>query len=167
MRLTDELAARRRLYPRPISTAPSIMVIDIPKKWAGADLALGRYYPVIIETDEELAEFETYLAAPRPALIEPDLLSLRPSNLTATVITFIQFAPPADGWPWLLLCHWPADFVAAGSLGEDILARGAYTIETYANCEDLIVEAAKFAKIIGGEVTLQSYDNLSGVAGNA
>jgi hypothetical protein len=167
MRLTDELAARRRLYLRPMATAPAVMVIDIPRKWAGPDLALGRYYPVIIETDDELAEFEAYLAAPRSALVTPDLLALRPSNLAATVITFIEFAPPADGWPWLLICHWPADFVAGGTLDKNLLARGAYTIETYARREQLIAEAGMFARILGADVRVQGYDNFSGVAGNA
>ena len=58
MRLIDDLAARRRLYARPTFTAPAMMVIDIPSHLAGDDLPLGRYYPVILETDEELVEFE-------------------------------------------------------------------------------------------------------------
>lgn len=167
MRLTDELAARRRLYPRPVSTAPAIMVIDVPRRWAGASLPLGRFYPVIIETDEELAEFEAYLAAPRSGPIMPNLLAERPSSLTTTVITFFEFRPPADGWPWLLLCHWPADLAAAGAFGADILARGSYTIETYASRDELIVAARSFISLLGGTASIRTYAELSDAAGNA
>jgi len=44
MRLSDDLAARRRLYAMPLVTAPAVMVIDIPPHLAGQGLALDRYY---------------------------------------------------------------------------------------------------------------------------
>ena len=65
MRLSDDLAARRRLYAMPLVTAPAVMVIDIPPHLAGQGLALDRYYIVMIETNEELAAFEAFLTADR------------------------------------------------------------------------------------------------------
>lgn len=167
MRLIDELAARRCLYPPPIATAPAVMVIDVPEKWAGESLPLGRFYPVIIETDEELAEFEAYLAAPRTVPGPPDLLATRPSNLAASAITFFEFSPPAAGWPWLLICHWPADLAAATGMGNDDLARGAYTMETYASWAELVAAAGIFAGILGGNTSVHSCDELGTVIGRA
>jgi hypothetical protein len=80
MRLSDDLAARRHLYSTPLITAPALLVIDIPPPYAGAGLALARYYPVIVETGEELVEFEAFLDEDRPGLRPPDLLDRRPSQ---------------------------------------------------------------------------------------
>lgn len=156
MRMTDEPAARRCLYPRPLPTAPAVMLIDIPRQWAGPGLLLGRYRPTIIETDEEWSEFETLLTAPRAAATALDLLTTRPSNLRAAAITFIEFVPPAAGWPWVLLCHWPADLAAIVGAAPDVLARGAYTIEAYRTHRELLLATAKFAGMLGGSVTVRS-----------
>lgn len=110
MRLSDDLAARRRLYAFPTTMAPALFAIDIPAHYSGAGLLMGRYYPVIAETVEEVAEFERFLHAERPAPVPPDLLDLRPSNRSAGTIAFFEYRPPETGWPWLLLCHWPGDY---------------------------------------------------------
>ncbi|WP_298673169.1 hypothetical protein [uncultured Sphingomonas sp.] len=163
----DELAARRCLYPRPLPTAPALMVIDVPKKWAGANLPLGRFYPIIIESDEELSELEAYLAAPRTTPIVPDLLATRPSRLIASAITFFEFAPPAVGWPWFLVAHWPEDLAAiSASLGPDMLARNAYTFETFASRDELIAAASALAGLLGGASVICSYSEMSDT-GNA
>jgi hypothetical protein len=167
MRLTDELAARRCIYPRSLPTAPAVMLIDIPPRWAGDDLLSSRFYPIVVESDAELAELEAWLSAPRPALVAPELLAARPSNLTATAITFFEYAPPANGWPWVLLCHWPADLAALGAISPKILARGAYTIEAFDRREDLLAAARMFAGILGGNAQVHSFAEFSGSTGNA
>ncbi|MCG2841277.1 hypothetical protein L6Q21_09820 [Sandaracinobacter sp. RS1-74] len=149
MRLSHELAARRQLYSFPLPTAPSVLVIDIPRRYAGVGLALGRYYPVIIETDDELAEFHAFLAADRPCVVPPDLLARRPSCRATQAITFFEYAPPQPGWPWLLLCHWPESFARRVETDPDMLARGAYTIETFADHRDLLAYMAQLCDMLG------------------
>lgn len=156
MRLTDELAARRRLYPRPFFTAPAVMIIDIPRRLAGPGLSLGRYYPVILENGEEVTEFEAYLAAERPALIAPDLFATRPTSSQIAAITFFEFVPPEAGWPWVLLCQWPKEHAMRVSDVPDLLARGAYTIETFASREELVSAAARFIGTLGGIASLRT-----------
>lgn len=129
IRLTDTLAQRRILYPRPIATLPDIMILDIPGAFAGPTLPLGHYYPIILETEAELRELVDYLDAPRPAVIVPDLLDRRPTALCASQITLAHYAPPNPGWPYLLLCHWPRAYTRLVPPSTDMFARGSYTME--------------------------------------
>lgn len=149
MRLTDDLAARRRLYPRPICTAPAMMLIDVPQHLAGADLPLGRYYPVILENDDEFAEFEARLAEDRATAVVPDIFATQPSTLRAGGIALFEYAPPEAGWPWLLVCHWPREAVEGVDDDPRLLARGAYTIETYLDRADLLAATAILVERLG------------------
>src|SRR3546814_1853673 len=93
MRLIDELAANRCYYHRPLATLPDILLIDIPLRFSGGGLALGRYYPVILESLAEMHEFEAYLCEPRMTLIAPALLDRRPSGLRTSDIIFARYEP--------------------------------------------------------------------------
>ncbi|BAI96660.1 hypothetical protein Sj15T_09650 [Sphingobium sp. TA15] len=166
MRLSDELAARRRLYSMPLITAPALLVIDIPPAFAGAGLALGRYYPVIVETDDELAEFGAFLNEDRPALRPPDLLDRRPSQRDASAITFIEYAPPTNGWPWMLLCHWPRAFAAMAGTDPEMLARGAYTTETLPSQAALQSVVISFVAAFGDGVEVVVVPPVAGTAGH-
>lgn len=137
IRLSDTLAQRRILYPRPIATLPDIMILDIPAAFAGPTLPLGHYYPIILETEAELRELVDYLDAPRPAVIVPDLLDRRPSALCAGQITLAHYAPPNSGWPYLLLCHWPRAYTQLITLSADMFARGSYTMEVLRTAPEL------------------------------
>lgn len=136
MRIIDELAATRCYYGRSLPTLPDILLIDIPPRFGGADLALGRYYPVILETLAEQVEFENFLCVERPKLVPPALLDRRPSALRFTDILFARYEPPARGWPWLLLCCWPASYTAMVLPPADEFARGAYTVDAFASSEE-------------------------------
>ncbi|MDF0490423.1 hypothetical protein PX554_20035 [Sphingomonas sp. H39-1-10] len=138
MRLTDHIAARRHLYRHPRPFAPLLMVIDIPRTLAGDGLALGRYYPVIVENEQELGEFEDFLSADRDRPVPPNLLDHRPSSIEVPGVTFFEFAPSEPGWPWLLLCQWPAQLAGQLDSDPDLLARGAYTTETFASRRELL-----------------------------
>ena len=138
MRLADHLAALRRLYARPLATMPDVLLIDIPPTFASSSLSLGRYYPVIIETDAEYAEMEAFLDRDRPGLVIPDLLDRRLSALRGDDIVFARYAPSAPGWPWLLICRWPADNTAMVPDHGDCFARGAYTSEVFQTADDLV-----------------------------
>ncbi len=129
MRLADDLARRRVIYPRPLPTLPDIVLIDLSPRFRSPSLPLGRYYPVIVETDRERVEWDAFLDAERPAPVAPDLLDRRPSALATARISFAHYDPPAPGWPWILLCHWPDDHVAIVGTAGDLFARRAYTIE--------------------------------------
>lgn len=94
MRLADHLAAKRRLYPRPLATMPDILLIDIPPVFASPSLPFGRYYPVIIETDAEYAEMQAFLDLARSRLAPPDLLDRRASALRGDDIVFARYVPP-------------------------------------------------------------------------
>ena len=106
-RLSDDLAKRRLLYPSPLISAPSVLVIDLPVSNRGAGLPLGRYYPIILETDDECAEIERFLNAPRRAAVRSDILDLRPSQLRSDNVLISRYDPPVAGWPWLSVCRWP------------------------------------------------------------
>lgn len=132
MRLTDDLAARRMLYPEPVFGTPRMAVIDIAPPWRGDGLSLGRYVGIVVESDEEAAELEAFLTCERPEMVAPDLLDRRPSAFEGSAIMLIRFAPPVTGWPWLLLCYWPRLLGnAARDVDPDLMARGAYTIEMF------------------------------------
>jgi len=129
IRLSDTLAQRRILYRRPIATLPDIMMLDISVPFANPTLPLGRYYPIIVETDAELQELEAYLDAARRSVIVPDLLDRRESALIATRITLAHYAQPGQDWPYLLLCHWPWAYTQLVAPSSDMFARGSYTME--------------------------------------
>jgi hypothetical protein len=137
IRLSDSLARRRILYPRPIATLPDIMMLDIPDAFAGPSLPLGSYYPIILETEAELRELECYLETRRPAVIVPDLFDRRPSALCAVRITLAHYPRPAPGWPYLLLCHWPRVYTRLVTPAADMFARDSYSMEMVRSSSEL------------------------------
>lgn len=141
MRIIDELAATRCYYGRPLPTLPDILLIDIPSRFGGTGLALGRYYPVLLETFAEQVEFEAFLCAERTKPVSPALLDRRPSSLCLTDIVFAHYEPQAPGWPWLLLCCWPQSYTAMVKCPGDAFARGAYTVDAFSSPEE--VDAAE------------------------
>ncbi|WP_275228213.1 hypothetical protein [Novosphingobium album (ex Liu et al. 2023)] len=54
--------------------------------YAGANLPLGRYYPIILETSEELRDMDAFLTAPRAQMVLPDLFDRRPSAIAGDCI---------------------------------------------------------------------------------
>lgn len=126
-RLVNDLARERLLYLRVQVTLPDIMLIDVTVRFAHTSLPLGRYYPILLETEAEHRELERYLNASRTAPIRPDLFDRRRSALVAPCITLAQYPPPLPGWPWLLLCHWPPSHTALTD-DPDMFARGAYRV---------------------------------------
>jgi len=129
VRLSDGLARRRTVYRRPLSTVPDVMVIDIDEPYRSPSLPLGRYYPIVVEHQDELAELERFLATERAVLVTPDLLDRRPSRIVTDQVLACRFAPPAAGWPWLTVFRWPPDFQQAAEREGVTMARGCYTIE--------------------------------------
>ncbi|MBS49508.1 MAG: hypothetical protein CMN60_17740 [Sphingobium sp.] len=141
MRLIDQLAAERIYYHRPLPTLPDILLIDIPPGFSGDGLALGRYYPVILETLAEMQEFEAFLCERRTELISPSLLDRRPSGLRTDDIVFARYRPSAPCWPWLHLCCWPPHYTMTASDPGDNFARGAYTVDAFFSVDE--VDAAE------------------------
>jgi hypothetical protein len=158
MRLSDTLAKRRLTYRRPIPTLPNIVVIDVPEPFAHPDLSLGRYYAIMVETGAEARELNAFLDAVREFLVPPDLLDHRPSALTASSITLARYDPPLDGWPYILLCHWPAAYAAVVPERTDLFARGAYTIEMFEDDATLTAATANLIETLArnGELTLDA-----------
>jgi hypothetical protein len=139
MRLIDTLAAQRIYYSRSIPTLPDLLLIDIPRPHAASSLALGRYYPVILETFAEACEFEAFLCAEREHLVPPDMLDRRSSKLQSDDIVFARYAPPTAGRPWILLCCWPTRYTAMISSPQSEFARQAYTIDVYDSLDEVVV----------------------------
>lgn len=167
MRLSDDLAARRRLYALPLPTAPALLLIDIAPRFAGTGLLMGRYYPIIAETMDEVAEIERFLAAERPSAVRPDLLDLRPSSRTATTITFFEYRPPEPAWPWLLLCHWPGEYAMLAGTETQMLARDAYTTEAFPTRRALLAAITQLIGVLGHDVDLRVINPDIPVAGHA
>lgn len=149
MRLIDDLAARRTYYHRSLPTLPDILLIDIPPRFSGPGLALGRYYPVILETLAELSEFEAFLCEQRPALMAPTLLDRRPSALRIDDIVFARYRPTAPDWPWLLLCCWPPAYTAMADPATDAFARGTYTIDAFTTERQVDAAEAQLLAVLG------------------
>ena len=164
--LDDDLAACRQLYHRLLPTLPDILLIDIPRRYAGASLPRGRYYPVILETAAEHAEMTVFLAVSRPAPVAPDLFDRRPSSLLSDDILFARYVPPAAHWPWLLLCRWPPAYAAMVPAEGDMFARGAYTIEAFGVPAELDRAEARILTALGPHRAVR-VDPVSGPIGRA
>ena len=130
-RLTDDVARRRVLYAAPIPIAPNVLVLDAPAEHRGAGLALGRYYPMVIETSAEIAEAEHRLAKERRAKVRPAFFERRASAVRSDLIVVTRYEPPSPGWPWLLVCSWPDDLARIASERGVSMARGRYTMEMF------------------------------------
>ncbi|MCW2338159.1 hypothetical protein M2337_002392 [Sphingobium sp. B2D3A] len=149
MRLIETLAAKRIYYSRSVPTLPDLLLIDIPGCYAGNSLALGRYYPVILETLAEACEFEAFLCAERERVVPPDLLDRRPSKLQSDDILFARYAPPTAGWPWVLLCCWPTRYTAMVTSPQSEFARLAYTIDIYDDLDEVVAAERKMLTTLG------------------
>lgn len=134
--LSTTVARHRLFYPRPMFSMPDILMIDIAAG-SGASLALGRYYPILVETITEQQELEAYLDEERDVSCAPDLLDARPSVLPADHITVAQYGPPVEDWPYVLLCRWPPNLAVAAPKELKMFVRGAYTIELFDDDEQL------------------------------
>lgn len=133
VRLADSLAAVRRLYRRPVATMPDILVVEIAPAHRRPSLSLGRFLWRPARTEAEHREFEEFLTTERLVLIAPSLLDRRASALSTGRITIARYVLPEPGWPWVLLCHWPGAYTREAPIEDDLFARGAYTIEMYAD----------------------------------
>lgn len=152
MRLIDDLAARWFLYRRPLATMPDVLLIDVPAGYASSSLPLGRYYPVILETGDELREFLAFLEEERPQPVAPPLFDHRPSMLRCNAIVFARYRPPELGWPWLHVCHWSEECVSMVLPTDEHFARGAYSTDVYATLAELEYAEAQF------QVKLAAFD---------
>ena len=135
--LSSTIARYRIFYPRPILAMPDILMIDIPAGFRRADLALGHYHPILVETIAEQRELEAYLEQEREVVCSPDLLDERPSVLPADHITVSHYRAAVDDWPYVLLCRWPPDLTAAAPEELKMFVRGTYTIELFDDHEQL------------------------------
>lgn len=133
IRLIDHLAWRRLLYRAPIPGAPDVLVIELPPEMRGVGLALGRYYPIIVENADELAELDRFLEVVRAQAITPSLLDHRPSALRSPHVVITRYDPPQLGWPWVSICRWPDGFTQAAAAQGVAMARGGYTMEMFEN----------------------------------
>lgn len=149
MRLIDQLAAVRIYYHRPLPTLPDILLLDIPSGHAGDGLALGRYYPVILETLAEMHEFDTFLCKRRTALIAPSLFDRRLSGLRTDDIVFARYRPPAPRWPWLHLCCWPPHYTMMAPDPGETFARGAYTIDAFTDADEIDAAERRLLATLG------------------
>lgn len=151
--LDQDLARRRLMYPRLLPTLPDIMVIDIPGRFAAVSLPLGRYYPIMVETECEKGELDLFLTRRRAGPVAPDLLDHRETQLATYQITMASYSPPLSGWPFVLLCHWPKKYTVM-ALEQDVFARGAYTVEMFESAEELYDAAAFLLEVLerGGQV---------------
>lgn len=166
--LNQDLARRRLLYPRPLATLPNILVIDIPERFASASLPLGRFYPIIVETEREQRELDGYLAAPRPEPVVPELLDHRPSQLDAERISIATYDPPAPGWPFVLLCHWSRTYTSIVS-DPRLFARGAYTTEMFDTLDALNSASERLLTVLstGSPVDVMLVPNQARFIGHA
>lgn len=156
--LSQTLARERMLYASPMIAAPSVLLIDMPIQNRGEGLALGRYYAIILETDEERAELDRFLDEPRWAAVPPDIFDRRPSAMVSDNVLISRYEPPEQGWPWVLVCRWPEPYssVAQNTPGCD-MARGCYTMEVFGRSDDLEEHSRALLQQLGmhGEISIR------------
>lgn len=148
-RLSDDLTKKRLLYPSPLISAPSVLVINVPRSNRGTALPLGRYYPIILETDDECAEIECFLNEPRPKAVRPDIFDRRPSQLRSDNVLISRYEPPISGWPWLSVCRWPDNRARAEALPTLLMARGCYTMELFGSEAELNASQVEIVASLG------------------
>lgn len=148
-RLSDDLAKKRLFYPSPLISAPSVLVIDVPRSNRGTALPLGRYYPIILETDDECAETECFLNEARREAVLPDILDRRPSQLRSDNVLISRYEPPISGWPWLSVCRWPDNHARAEALSTLSMARGSYTMELFDSEAELNASQVEIVASLG------------------
>jgi hypothetical protein len=144
---TSRLMRTRVFYPSPLMTAPSVMVIDLPVPYRGEGLALGRYYPIIIETDSERDKLEAAFEQEREGAWPPDLFDQRPSSIWTDRILISRHRPPVPDWPWLCVTHWPNRLSDRAVDRSGPTVRGCYRIEFF---ETAIALDAHCAILLGG-----------------
>ncbi len=98
------------------------MLIRRPAWARSPGLLLGAYALQICETPAELLAVQRWLSKPCPLRKLPDgrtALDLRgplgPASASGAVWT-AAYAPPADGWPWLVIVRLPAPEPSLGGL---------------------------------------------------
>ena len=149
-RLTDDIARSRLLYSAPVVSAPHILLIDLPACHRGAGLLLQRYYSVILETEAEVEEMESWLARPREDAVPPSLFDKRASRVTGQGVLVARLNPVRAGWPWLVVCRWPAS--AAPHIQ---LARGCYSIEAFDTSQAMTRHCVTLLAALGQNRTLK------------
>lgn len=112
---------------------------------------MKRFYPILIETIEEQLEVEAFLEQPRDGLVMPDLLAKRPSAFSKEHLTIAHYAPSKAGWPFVLLCQWPAEFAARASSEDRLFMRGVYTFELFPDRKALEEASKVLLRSVEGE----------------
>lgn len=156
-RLTDDLARHNLTYPGPIPGMPSVVLIDLPDGYRGPGLLLGRYYAVVIESDEEADMLSAFLIAPRRCAVRPDLLDRRPSAIRSDAVLVMRLDPPQPGWPWIILCRWPDDFQSAKASAKIDMARGCYSFEAFTDAASLEAQQLEILNALAarGEISIR------------
>lgn len=135
--LSPTVARHRVFYPRPVAPMPDILMIDMSAGGRDTVPSFRRFHPILCETIAEQREVEGYLDGQRDGPFPSDPLDARPSVLPTDHTTIAHYAPPAGGWPYLLLCRWPPDLTAAAPKDLNMFARSAYTVELFDDHEQL------------------------------
>lgn len=145
----DTTVARHRIfYPRPIRAMPDIMMINIPAEFQSGSSPFGEYHPILIETLAEQQELDAYLEGERRDPTMPDLLDERPSAFAATHVSVAHYGPPSKDWPFVLLCRWPDELVAAAPKELRMFVRDAYTIELFSSREQMERESDALLRLL-------------------
>lgn len=135
--VSGAVAGNRVFYPRPVAPMPDLLMIDLSAGCPGSAGSSGRFQPILCETIFEQQEVEACLdeasGAPDPA----DFLDNRPSVLPPGHTTIAHYGPPADGWPYVLLCRWPPELTAVAPKDLNMFVRGTYTVELFDDHDQL------------------------------
>jgi hypothetical protein len=129
--LNTAVSRHRVFYPRPVAPMPDILMIDLSAGLPDAAGSFRRFHPILCETVSEQQELEAYLDEERDGPFPSDPFDVRPSILPTDHTTIAHYAPPTQGWPYLLLCRWPPDLTTVAPKDLNMFARAAYTVELF------------------------------------
>ena len=131
--MTKEIVIREGGY----ELSQPLQMIDMAAAQKEGTPSFQRFHAILCETIGEQQGAEAYLDQRREGPFPSDPLDARPSTLVADHTTIAHYAPPADNWPYVLLCRWPPDLTAVAPTDLNMFARGAYTVELFDNYDQL------------------------------
>lgn len=168
--LNATIAKNRVFYPRPLAPMPDILMIDLLGGLPAGTRSPGRFHPILCETVFEQEEFEQFLDIERGQPFPSEPLDARPSVLPPSHTTIAHYGPPAEGWPYVLLCRWPPELTAVAPKELNMFVRDSYTVELFDQHEELeeaterLLDLMKRLRRMRVEIVLPDWSAVPGAA---
>ena len=122
----------------------------MPARYRGEALPLGRYCPIVVETDAERDEV-MHVFDPVGRGSQIDLLDHQASCVWSDRVLISRYDPPAEGWPWVSVTRWEEAFRGVCVEHGIAMVRGCFTMELFACAAELDDHCAALLKGLGSQ----------------